>query len=137
MARPVIAGKALALLLLRVELTDLDAELGARLEDLRARAEERQVLVVGDLDETIEHGIVKHPPPVAVILLGCAYRTIAPLEIFRGDRRWRGNEIRADGAAGYSGNERQSQRAARTHIHEARGWPFGGKEASPRRRPSP
>ena len=71
-ARLVIGRQSNALLRLRKELADRDAELGPRLQHPRPGAEQRQVLVIGDLDQAIERGIVEHLPPVAVFLLARA-----------------------------------------------------------------
>ena len=79
MAWPVIGGEAIAALLLRIEFADGDAEFGPRLQHTRPGAEKGEVLIIGRLDQAIEHGIVERLPPVAIILPVCFHRRVVRL----------------------------------------------------------
>ncbi len=53
---------------LREDVADADRQLGPRLQDAKSRFAECQVLVVGVVNESVEHGVVEDLPPVAHVL---------------------------------------------------------------------
>src|SRR5205823_13850430 len=86
MARPNIGYRTVALLHLRVELADRHSQLRPRFEYPSSRIDERQILTIRDLDQPVEHRIVKHRPPVAVLLVAGVDRWIIRFEPFLGNR---------------------------------------------------
>jgi len=98
MAWPNVSCRALTLLYLRIELADRNAKLGTRSENLGTGADQGEVLIVGDLDQPVEHRVMEHLPPVAVFLISGFDRRISGFEPFGGDWRRRRGEIRPDRA---------------------------------------
>src|SRR5215467_2585443 len=93
MAWPDVGCRALALLYLRIELTDRNAQLCTRLENLGAGANQSKVLIIGDLDQPVEHRVVEHPPPVSILLISRIDRRVVGFEPFAGDWGRRRGEI--------------------------------------------
>src|SRR6516164_4214769 len=93
MAWPDVSCRALALLYLRIELADRYAQLGSRFEHLGARADQREVLIIGDLDQPVENRVVEHLPPVPILLISRIDRRVVGFEPFVGYRRRRRREI--------------------------------------------
>ena len=58
MAWPDVSCRALALLYLRIELTDRDAQLGPRFENFGPRANQCEVLIISDLDQPVENRVM-------------------------------------------------------------------------------
>ena len=67
---------ASALLDLRIEFADRDAEYGAGLKHACAGAQQSQVLIVGNLNESVQCRIVKSRPPIPIVLAIGFKRTI-------------------------------------------------------------
>src|SRR6516165_1420517 len=108
MARPDVGRRALTLLYLRIELADRYAQLGARFEHLGARADQSEVLIIGDLDQPIEHRVMKDLPPVAILLIAGVDRSVARFEKpFLGHRSRRRREIGSDHTTGASEQQRR------------------------------
>src|SRR6516165_12094439 len=100
MAWPKISCRALALLYLRIELADRYTQLGARFEHLGARADQSEVLIIGDLDQPVENRVMEHPPPVPILLVSRIDGRVVGFEpLLRNRSRGRG-EVRADHATG-------------------------------------
>jgi hypothetical protein len=87
MTRPDVGYLTSALLHLGIELADRDPQLRTRLENLGTGADQRQVLIVRNLDQPVEHWIMEHLPPVAVLLISGFDRRIIGFEPFGSDRR--------------------------------------------------
>jgi hypothetical protein len=100
MARPDVGYRAVALLQLGIELTDRHSQLRPRFEHPGSRVDERQILVVGKLDQPVEHRVVEYFPPFVVLLVAGADRRVVGFEPFLSDwGRGRG-KIRADHTTG-------------------------------------
>src|SRR5215471_2876751 len=93
MAWPDVGCSALALLHLRIEFTNRNAQLCARFENLGAGANQSKVLIIGDLDQPVEHRVVEHPPPVSILLISRIDRRVVGFEPFVSDRSRRRGEI--------------------------------------------
>src|SRR5215472_16521583 len=109
MAWPDVGCCALALLYLRIELADRYAQLGARFEHLGARADESEVLIVGDLDQPVENRVVEHFPPVPILLISRIDRRVVGFEPFLGNRRRRRSKVWADQTPGAAKRQKDSQ----------------------------
>src|SRR5215472_4722041 len=96
MAWPDVSCRALALLHLWVEFADGDTQLGPRFEHLSSGADQGKVLIVGDLDQPIEHRVMKDLPPVAILLIAGVDRRVAGFEPFLGHRGRRRRKIGPD-----------------------------------------
>src|SRR5215472_1937820 len=113
MAWPDVGCCALALLYLRIELADRYAQLGARFEHLGARADESEVLIVGDLDQPVENRVVEHFPPVPILLISRIDRRVVGFEPFVRNRSRGRGEIGTDKAAAAQEKQYQKERKAR------------------------
>src|SRR5215831_18332651 len=89
MAWPDVSCRALALLYLRIELTDRNAQLRARFEHLSTCPYQSQVLIIGSLDQAVEHRVVEHLPPIPIFLISRIDRGVACFEplVRNGSRR--------------------------------------------------
>ncbi len=104
LAAAVVDSRRVDALVLRIESSHGDAQLGARLEDAQARDLQRQILPVCRLDQPIEHGIVECRPPLAVLGGGGIEPGALRVLPVGGDIRLGANEIRPHhGAAGAEG----------------------------------
>src|SRR5215469_325212 len=110
MAWPDVGRCALALLYLRIELADRYAQLGARFEHLGARADESEVLIVGDRDQPVENRVVEHFPPVPILLISRIDRRVVGFEPFLGNRRRRRSKVWADQTPGAAKRHKDGQR---------------------------
>ena len=71
-----------------------------RFEHLGARADQSEVLIIGDLDQPVENRVMEHPPPVPILLVSRIDGRVVGFEpLFRNRSRGRG-EVRADHATG-------------------------------------
>src|SRR5215467_9467254 len=100
MAWPDVSCRALTLLYLRIELADRYTQLGARFEHVGARADQSEVLIVGDFDQPVENRVVEHFPPLAVLLISRLDRRIVGFEPLLRDRSRGRGEIGADETTG-------------------------------------
>src|SRR5438045_2108435 len=96
MARPDIGYRAAALLYLRVELADRHSKFRAGLQHPSPRVDERQVLIVGKLDQPVQHRIVEYRPPVAILLITGIDRAVVGFEPLLGDRGQRRGKVGTD-----------------------------------------
>src|SRR5215472_10917050 len=112
MAWPDVSCRPLALLYLRIELADCYAQLGARFEHLGARADQSEVLIIGDLDQPVENRVVKHLPPVSILLISRIDRRVLGFEPFLGNRGRRRGKIRADETSGAAKRQQHAQPSA-------------------------
>ena len=106
------SGGPAQLLGLRVELADRHAELGARFQHPRARFHQRQVLVVGEVDQAVERRVAERRPPALIVLavrLDSRETGVLPAGL---DRRLRRDEIRPDRAGGKWKGQGQRQQSA-------------------------
>ena len=125
----VVADVRADLLRLRVELADGDAKCRPRLEHPGAGRHQGQVLLVGDIDQAIQRGVVEHCPPLLVFLMVRLNGCVAGLEPSVGERRGRAvksgptlQEANASNSAAAS--RRQDARFARRPFGTF-GWPIG------------
>src|SRR5215469_12300064 len=109
MAWPDVSCCALALLYLRIKLADRYAQLGARFEHLGAGADQSEVLIIGDLDQSVENRVVEHLPPIPIFLIPRIDRRVVCFEPFLGDRRRRRSKVRADQTPGAAKRHKDSQ----------------------------
>src|SRR5215471_8959333 len=96
MAWPDVSCRAAALLYLRIELTNRNAQLCARFEHLSTCPYQSQVLIIGDFDQPVENRVVEHFPPVSILLISGIDRRVVGFEPFFGHRGRRRGEIEAD-----------------------------------------
>jgi hypothetical protein len=89
-------GRARSLLQLRIQLSDRDPARGLSLQHPDPGDPQRQVLLVGPLDEGIEHRIVEHGPPGAVVRRLALELGLVQLHPLRGERRRRLLVVRPD-----------------------------------------
>ena len=99
-------------LLLRVELAERDAELGAGLEDADAGGAEREVLLVRQPDQVRERRVGEDVPPVPVFRARGVDRGVVGFEPLDGDVGLGRLEVGADHAAG--GQQEREQEMAST-----------------------
>ena len=81
---------ARTLLRLRIEIADRDAELRARFENFQPDDLQREILLVGALDEAIERRILERPPP-ARFNVALRHALVAALDPIVLNGRLRGN----------------------------------------------
>src|SRR5208282_3142597 len=94
----VVSQAANSLLNLRIKFTDRNAQHGARLEHACSGAQQGQVLIVRNLNESIKRRIMKSPPPISIVLVFGFKRTIVGRGKIGGERGRRRHEVRAHSA---------------------------------------